>query len=157
MDRPEFHPGRSAQVILDGRVIGCLGALHPRLLKKLDLDSDVYAFEVEADAIAAGRLPFATELSRFPMVRRDIAVVLPHATPWSQVENVLRSAIGERLSDLVVFDRYAGPGLGSGLKSLAIGLILQDSYRTLTDQDADQCVASALAALERDCGGRLRG
>jgi len=61
------------------------------------------------------------------------------------------------LRDLLVFDRYSGTGLGSGLKSLAIGLILQDSYRTLTDQEADQIVASALAALERECGGRLRG
>ncbi|MEO8673860.1 MAG: phenylalanine--tRNA ligase subunit beta [Tahibacter sp.] len=156
-NRPEFHPGRHAEVILDGRPIGFVGALHPRLLKKLDLDTDVYAFEVDTDAIAAGRLPFAAELSRFPMVRRDIAVVLPATMPWSQVESVLRGAVGDRLSDLIVFDRYAGAGLGSGLKSLAIGLILQDSYRTLTDQDADQCVASALVALERDCGGRLRG
>lgn len=157
VDRPEFHPGRSAEVRVDGAFLGYLGALHPRLLKALDLDQDVYAFELDLDGLTAGRLPEAAELSRFPQVRRDIAVVLPEAVTWGQVETVLRSVGGAVLRDLLVFDRYSGTGLGSGLKSLAIGLILQDSYRTLTDQEADHLVASALAALERECGGRLRG
>ncbi|MBN8740201.1 MAG: phenylalanine--tRNA ligase subunit beta [Lysobacterales bacterium 69-70] len=156
-DRPEFHPGRSAEVRVNGAFLGYLGALHPRLLKALDLDQDVYAFELDLDGLTAGRLPEAAELSRFPQVRRDIAVVLPEAVAWGQVETVLRGVGGAVLRDLLVFDRYSGTGLGSGLKSLAIGLILQDSYRTLTDQEADHLVASALAALERECGGRLRG
>lgn len=157
VDRKDFHPGRSAEVLIDGIGAGFIGALHPRLLKALDLDQDVYAFELDQDRLTAGRLPAAAELSRFPQVRRDIAVVVPEAVSWSQAEQVVRGAVGSVLRELVVFDRYAGTGLGSGLKSLAIGLILQDSYRTLTDQDADQIVASALAALERECGGRLRG
>ena len=157
LDRPDFHPGRSAQVVIDGRPAGVVGALHPRLARALDLDVDVYAFEVDLDAALAGRLPVAAELSRFPSVRRDIAVVLPEAVAWAEVERILQVAVGEVLSERVVFDQYAGAGLGSGLKSLAIGLILQDSYRTLTDQDADRCVASAVAALERECGGKLRG
>ncbi|HSX59542.1 MAG TPA: phenylalanine--tRNA ligase subunit beta [Tahibacter sp.] len=156
-DRTDFHPGRSADVVVDGLVIGVIGALHPRLLKALDLDHDVYAFEVDLDGLTAGRLPEAVELSRFPQVRRDIAVVVPETVSWGQIENVLRGVEGSVLRDLVLFDRYSGTGLGSGLKSLAIGLILQDSYRTLTDQEADHFVASALAALERECGGRLRG
>jgi phenylalanyl-tRNA synthetase beta chain len=157
LDRPDFHPGRSAQVVIGGVPVGVVGALHPRLAKALDLDVDVYAFEVDLDGALAGRLPVAADLSRFPSVRRDIAIVLPEAVTWGEVERVLRAAVGEVLSERVVFDQYAGTGLGSGLKSLAIGLILQDSYRTLTDQDADRCVASAVAALERECGGRLRG
>jgi phenylalanyl-tRNA synthetase beta chain len=157
LDRKDFHPGRSAEVVVDGRSLGYVGALHPRLLKALDLDEDVYAFELDLEGLAAGRLPEAAELSRFPHVRRDIAVVVPESVTWAQVESVLRGMVGTALRELVVFDRYSGAGLGSGLKSLAIGLILQDSYRTLTDQDADHFVASALAALERECGGRLRG
>ncbi|TDR43191.1 phenylalanyl-tRNA synthetase beta subunit [Tahibacter aquaticus] len=157
LDRKEFHPGRSAEVFIGGESVGFVGALNPRLLKVLDLDQDVYAFELDLDGLTAGRLPAAAELSRFPQVRRDIAVVLPEEVSWSRAESVVRAAIGDALRELVVFDRYAGTGLGSGLKSLAIGLILQDSYRTLTDQDADHFVASALAALERECGGRLRG
>ena len=157
IDRPDFHPGRSAEVRVDGVVLGQVGALHPRLLKALDLDHDVYAFELDLDGLTAGRLPEAAELSRFPQVRRDIAVVVPETVSWGQVERVLRGIAGAVLRDLVLFDRYSGTGLGSGLKSLAIGLILQDSYRTLTDQEADHFVASAVAALERECGGRLRG
>lgn len=157
LDRPDFHPGRSAEVRLDGTQVGYVGALHPRLLKALDLDQDVYAFELDLDRLTAGRLPEAVELSRFPLVRRDIAVVVPESVGWAQIEHVLRRVSGEVLRDLILFDRYSGAGLGSGLKSLAIGLILQDSYRTLTDQEADLFVASAVAALERECGGRLRG
>lgn len=157
VDRPDFHPGRSAEVRLDGTHVGYIGALHPRLLKALDLDQDVYAFELDLDRLTAGRLPEAAELSRFPLVRRDIAVVVPETIAWAQVESVLRNVAGDVLRDLILFDRYSGAGLGSGLKSLAIGLILQDSYRTLTDQEADHFVASAVAALERECGGRLRG
>lgn len=157
IERPDFHPGRSAEVRVDGVVLGQVGALHPRLLKALDLDHDVYAFELDLDGLTAGRLPEAAELSRFPQVRRDIAVVVPETVSWGQIESVLRSIAGAVLRDLVLFDRYSGTGLGSGLKSLAIGLILQDSYRTLTDQEADHFVASAVAALERECGGRLRG
>lgn len=157
LDRPDFHPGRSAQIVIDGEPVGVVGGLHPRLLKTLDLDVDVYAFEVDLDRALAGRLPAAADLSRFPSVRRDIAVVLPQEVTWGQVERVLRTAVGEVLSERVVFDQYAGTELGSGLKSLAIGLILQDSYRTLTDQDADRCVGLAVTALERECGGRLRG
>jgi len=157
VDRKDLHPGRSAEVSVDGTKLGHIGALHPRLLKALDLDHDVYVFELDLDGLTAGRLPVAAELSRFPQVRRDIAVVLPETVSWTQVETVLRRIDGTVLRELVVFDQYSGGALGSGLKSLAIGLILQDSYRTLTDQEADHFVASALAALERECGGRLRG
>ncbi|MBL8300268.1 MAG: phenylalanine--tRNA ligase subunit beta [Rhodanobacteraceae bacterium] len=157
LDRPDFHPGRSAEIRLEGRVLGQIGALHPRLLKALDLDQDVYAFEIDMDGLTAGRLPAAVELSRFPQVRRDIAVVVPETVSWSEIESTLRNIPGVVLRDLVLFDRYSGTGLGSGLKSLAIGLILQDSYRTLTDQEADHFVALAVAALERECSGRLRG
>lgn len=157
VDRQDFHPGRSAEVSVDGSVLGHIGALHPRLLKALGLDYDVYAFELDLDGLTAGRLPAAAELSRFPQVRRDIAIALPEAVSWTQVESVLRDVGGTVLRELVVFDQYSGAALGSGLKSLAIGLILQDSYRTLTDQEADHFVASALVALERECGGRLRG
>jgi phenylalanyl-tRNA synthetase beta chain len=105
----------------------------------------------------AGRVPQGQELSKFPAVRRDIAVILPDAVAWAAVEAALRGALGAALQELFVFDQYQGASLGTGVKSLAIGLILQDSYRTLTDQDADAFVANAVAALERECQARLRG
>lgn len=152
-----LHPGRAARIFIGGREAGWIGHLHPRLLSALDIDREVVAFEVDVAPLAERAVPRAGELSRFPSVRRDLALVVADAMPWSQLEASLRGALGERLQQLVVFDRYVGPGLETGFKSLAIGLILQDVSRTLTDLDADQAVAAALAALERDCGARLRG
>ena len=151
------HPGRSATVWRDGRRIGWIGHLHPRLAKSLDLDGEVVGFELDLDPLAARAVPVAGELSRFPSVRRDLALVVPESTPWAALETSLRAALGARLSAVVLFDQYRGPGLETGTKSLAMGLILQDVSRTLTDQDADQAVSEALRALATDCGARLRG
>src|SRR5690606_4674129 len=150
------HPGRSAAVVRDGRDIGWVGHLHPALAKALDLDGEVVAFELDLEPLAARALPQAGALSRFPSVRRDVALVVPETTPWAALEDSLNAALGPLLREVVLFDRYVGPGLEPGSKSLAIGLILQDVSRTLEDRDADQAVARALEALARDCGARLR-
>jgi phenylalanyl-tRNA synthetase beta chain len=152
-----LHPGRAAEVWLDGHLAGSVGHLHPRLLKALDLDQEVVVFEVDLAPVVRRDLPRATALSRFPSVRRDLAVVVPAEMPWSRLEGAVRGALGDLLTDLRVFDQYAGPGLEAGFKSVAMGLILQDVSRTLNDQDADQAMASALDALMRECGARRRG
>jgi phenylalanyl-tRNA synthetase beta chain len=156
-DEPFGHPGRSATIWCDGRRIGWVGHLHPRLGKALDLEGEVVGFELELDSLVARALPVAGDLSRFPSVRRDLAVVVAETMPWSALERSLTQALGDRLHAVVLFDQYRGPGLETGAKSLAMGLILQDVYRTLTDQDADQAVSEALAALATDCGARIRG
>jgi phenylalanyl-tRNA synthetase beta chain len=152
-----LHPGRSAEILLDGKPIGTVGGLHPRLLKALDLDRDVYVFEVDLAALSAGDVPRAQALSRFPSLRRDIAIVVPVQIAYASIEACARAVLGPQLVEVVVFDQYLGANLGSEVKSLAMGLILQDDSRTLTDEDADKCVARALAALERECQARLRG
>jgi phenylalanyl-tRNA synthetase beta chain len=106
--------------------------------------------------LEARAVPKAGELSRFPSVRRDLAVLVAEDRPWADLEASLRQSLGGLLRDVKVFDRYAGKGLEMGVKSLAMGLILQDVSRTLTDSDVDKAVQAALAALERDCGARLR-
>jgi phenylalanyl-tRNA synthetase beta chain len=159
-DREELpawlHPGRGARVLLNGEPVGALGALHPRLLRALDQDEDVYAFEVEAEPLRRRMLASPRPLPRFPAVRRDIAVELPRTVPWAEIERSLRKTLGPMLADTFVFDVYTGPGLKQDQKSVAMGLILQDASRTLTDQDADGCVAAALASLETLFGARLR-
>lgn len=154
--RPWLHPGRSAAVSLEGETIGFVGHLHPGLVKALDLDGEVVVAELDLARLEARAVPRAGELSRFPAVRRDIAVLVAEDLPWARLETSLRAALGPLLREVTVFDRYAGKGLETGIKSLAMGLILQDVSRTLTDRDAEQAVQSALAALERDCGARLR-
>ncbi len=153
---PFGHPGRSASVWRDGRRIGWVGHLHPGLAKALDLDGELVGFELDLAPLAERAVPLASELSRYPSVRRDIALVVPESTPWAALQASLETALGPLLREVRLFDRYVGPGLDSGSKSLAMGLILQDVSRTLTDRDADQAVATALQALAKDCGARLR-
>jgi phenylalanyl-tRNA synthetase beta chain len=152
-----LHPGRGARVARDGKTVGYLGALHPQLAKALDLGADVHVLELALEPLLARRLPKAQAIPRFPMVRRDIAVDLPEEVSWSQVEQTVRNSLGERLKELQLFDRYSGKGVEVGRKSLAMGLILQDASRTLTDEDADRCVREAIAALEQTCKAKLRG
>jgi phenylalanyl-tRNA synthetase beta chain len=154
---PWLHPGQGASLHRGGRLVGYLGALHPDLARTLDIDDDLFMFELEVDDIAARPLPRAEAVSRYPSVRRDLSFELPEGVAYAQVEASIRDAVGETLKDIVLFDRYAGANLGAGIKSLAIGLILQERYRTLTDQDADRCVTLAVAALETGCKAKLRG
>ncbi|HEX5305679.1 MAG TPA: phenylalanine--tRNA ligase subunit beta [Dyella sp.] len=152
-----LHPGRGARVARDGVTVGYLGALHPQLAKALDLGPDVHVLEVALEPLLARRLPRARPVPRFPSVRRDLALDLPEAVSWSQIEQVVRDTLGDVLSSLKLFDRYSGKGVEAGRKSLAMGLILQDASRTLTDDDADRCVREAVTALEKSCKARLRG
>ncbi|WP_426688106.1 phenylalanine--tRNA ligase subunit beta [Rhodanobacter ginsengiterrae] len=152
-----LHPGRGARVARDGATVGYLGALHPQLARVLDLGTDVHVLELALEPVLQRRLPLALSVARFPAVRRDIAVDVPETVAWSQIEQVVRSTLGERLKELRLFDRYSGKGVEAGRKSLAMGLILQDASRTLTDDDADRCVREAIAALEQTCKAKLRG
>ncbi len=152
-----LHPGRGARVSRAGQPVGFLGTIHPRLAHALGLGGDIQLLEVAVAALLERKLPWAHAVARFPSVRRDLALDLPEDTAWVQVEQVLRTTLGSRLFALRLFDQYRGPGLEAGRKSLAVGLILQDASRTLTDEDADRCVREAVAALEQACKAKLRG
>ena len=152
-----LHPGRAARVARDGQTVGYLGALHPQLARLLDLGTDVHVLELALEPLLARRLPKAQPVSRFPTVRRDIAVDVPEEISWSQIEQTVRRTLDTRLKELQLFDRYSGKGVEAGRKSLAMGLILQDDSRTLTVDDADRCVREAIAALEKTCTAKLRG
>jgi phenylalanyl-tRNA synthetase beta chain len=137
--------------------VGYLGALHPQLARTLDLGADVHVLELRLEPLLTRRLPLARPVPRFPAVRRDIAMDLPEEIHWSQIEQTVRGSLGPWLQELRLFDRYSGKGVEAGRKSLAMGLILQDASRTLTDDDADRCVREAVAALEQTCKAKLRG
>ncbi|HEV2608352.1 MAG TPA: phenylalanine--tRNA ligase subunit beta, partial [Xanthomonadaceae bacterium] len=154
---PWLHPGRSAEVWRGEARLGWIGHLHPRLLKALDLDTEVLAFELDLEPLAARAIPATTPLSRYPLIRRDLALVVSDATTWATVEATLKSALGALLREVRLFDVYRGTGLDPDTRSVAMGLILQDVSRTLTDHDADSAVAAAVSALQRECGAVLRG
>lgn len=155
------HPGRSARVLrVDGagepRIAGWIAQLHPALQQTLDIDQAVIAFELDLAVLRTRAVPCARALSRYPSVRRDLAFVLDDTVPWAAVQASVCAAAGPMLRQLQLFDRYTGAGVESGRKSLAIGLILQDESRTLTDSDVDAVVADVIAALQRDHGAFIR-
>ena len=155
------HPGRSADVYrLDeagGEVrIGWIGQVHPRLQQALDIDVDVLAFELDLDVLLARNLPRAAAMSKYPSVRRDLAFVVAESVSWAAMQATVRRVAGQALRELRLFDRYAGKGVENGFKSLAMGLILQDETRTLTDREVDAVVAEVVATLEREHGAAIR-
>ena len=137
--------------------LGWIGELHPRLARALDLDVDVTASELALAPRRPRPLPLARPLSKFPSVRRDLAFVVPEAVGWAQLEASIQASAGPLLTALRLFDRYAGKGVEPGFKSLAMGLILQEDSRTLTDPDVDVVVARVIETLARDHGARIRG
>ena len=151
------HPGRSADVYRDGVYLGWIGQLHPRLQRSLDLDVDVVAFELDLEPLFRRAVAKAGALSKYPSVRRDLAFVVAEPVTWGAVSAAVRRAAGTVLRDLVLFDKYQGKGVEPGFKSLAMGLILQDESRTLTDREVDATVASVTEALQREHGAVIRG
>ena len=158
---PFGHPGRQAavfRVFEDGHEtrLGWIGQLHPRLQKALDLDHDVVAFELDLAPLLARPIARARALSKFPSVRRDLAFVVAESVSWADLRATVQAAAGPELKDVLLFDRYVGAGVESGFKSLAMGLILQDEARTLTDRDVEQTVSKVISALQQTHGASLR-
>jgi phenylalanyl-tRNA synthetase beta chain len=152
---PASHPGRSARILLDGRAIGWIGELHPQWQQQYDLAQAVVWFEVELDALARGSVPKAVDVSRFPGVRRDLAVVVDDRVT---VQSLLQAMQAEKIPHVVeleLFDLYRGKGVEQGKKSLAFRVLLQDTQKTLTDAEIDQSIARLLAVLQQQ-GAQLR-
>jgi len=153
---PALHPGQGAQIEREGRQLGWIGMLHPELQHKLDLAGNVFLFEIDLEVLGEGLLPAFQPLSKFPQIRRDIALVVDSATSYRQIRDLVATAGGEILKDIRVFDVYTGQHVESGRKSLALGLILQASSHTLTDEEVDDVVGRVLRTLEIQIGAQLR-
>ncbi len=153
---PALHPGQSARLLLDGREIGLAGALHPALAERMDLGQPVYLFDLDIGVLSQGRVPRFQPLSRFPSVRRDLAVVVDADVSFGRVAASVRALQHPLISDFMIFDVYSGSGVASGRKSFALGLILQDMSRTLEDDDVEQTIMTVLAKLNADLGATLR-
>lgn len=151
-----FHPGQCARIERNGQAVGFVGTLHPQLATELDIDQQVLMFEVQLDGISAGRLPAFKELSRFPEVRRDLALVVKAEVPAEQLMAAMRSAAGEFLTQIRLFDVYQGKGVQEGCKSLAVGLTWQHPSRTLTDDEVSAATQAILTVLADNFAATLR-
>ena len=152
-----LHPGQSAAIKLDGVTVGYLGAMHPGLVKDLDLHGPVFMFEVDLASISMGLLPAYQTLSKFPEMRRDLAIVLDQQISVAKVTDYIQFSAGEWLKSVRLFDVYQGPGIEAGQKSLALGLTWQHPERTLTDDEVNQWVEEVVKDLSQNAGASLRG
>jgi phenylalanyl-tRNA synthetase beta chain len=150
-----LHPGRSARILRQGQEVGWLGELHPSLVKQLDFTDTPVLFELDMDALGVEK-PQYNEISRFPQVRRDLAVVVDETVALSALAERVRLSASSLLCELRIFDVYRGPGVEAGRKSVALGLIFQDISRTLTDQDVEQAIASIVTDLRTSLNAKIR-
>ncbi len=153
---PALHPGRCARVVIGGEATGWLGQLHPALANQYGLDGEVYLFELDAEKTFAANVPSSAPISRYPAVRRDIALVVEETLEVADIVATARDEAGVLARSVFVFDIYRGGAIDSGRKSVALGLILQETSRTLTDEDADQTVSAVVARLERKYNAKIR-
>ena len=153
---PALHPGQTARIERDGREVGYVGAIHPELSKNLGLDRPVFVFELVLAEVALGKMPKFQELSRFPEVRRDLALLADRDVAASAVLEVIRENAGEWLTDLRLFDVYQGKGIDPHRKSLAVGLTWQHPSRTLNDDEVNTTTQNILTSLEKRLNATLR-
>jgi len=154
---PWMHPGASTVIKLKEKEIGWCGAVHPLVLKALDIKKAVHAFELDLDLLLQREVPFAKSISRFPSVRRDLALLLPDSVSYAQVRECIRVSAGVLLEKMLLFDVYQGVNLKKGYKSLAIGLIFKNVCSTLKDEDVDSVIETVVSDLEKLLGAQLRG
>jgi len=151
-----LHPGQSARIERDGKPIGLLGALHPQLAKALGISQPVFLFELQADALLQGQLPQFAGLSRFPAVRRDLALLVEATQEAADLLAAIRDSAGDWLTELALFDVWQPKEDAKAQKSLAFSLTWQHPSRTLTDAEISDSIESILAAVKQRFNATLR-
>jgi phenylalanyl-tRNA synthetase beta chain len=153
---PALHPGQTAVITRNAEPVGYLGLIDPRVAKSLGLEQNAYLFEVKLSGLASRRVPQATNLSKFPEVRRDIAVIVDKNVSAAEIGGCVKSVEINALQNLKLFDVYQGEGIDLNRKSIALGLTFQDASRTLTDDEINDFVAKIIEALSTQLGASLR-
>jgi phenylalanyl-tRNA synthetase beta chain len=154
---PALHPGRSARIFIDGRDAGWIGELHPRWQQKYELPAAPVLFEIDTAAMAHVELPHHQAVSKFPPVVRDMAIVVAENVETQDLLQAIRSHSDPFVRDIRLFDVYRGKGISLQEKSLAFRIVMQDTGKTLTDQEADLAMTKISQALAQRFGARLRG
>jgi phenylalanyl-tRNA synthetase beta chain len=153
---PALHPGQSARIRRAGHPVGWIGALHPEHASRMDLTYPVFVFELDTQSALSAQLPEYREISKYPAIRRDIAVIVDEATAADPLIASVRDSGGALLKGVSVLSVYQGRQIEKGKKSIALGLQLQDTSRTLTDQEADAIVARVVEQLANRHGAAIR-
>jgi len=153
---PALQPGQSAQILRAGAPAGWIGALAPALQQAIDIPRKIYLMELDLEVLEPARLPVFRPLSRYPSVRRDLAVIVDASLEMATIRKALVEAAGEILTNIVIFDVYQGQNIEKTKKSLAIGLTLQHPSRTLADEDINTIINKCINVLEAQFNAELR-
>ncbi|MBE5754340.1 MAG: phenylalanine--tRNA ligase subunit beta [Clostridiales bacterium] len=153
-----MHPTRSADIVVNGKVVGYFGQIHPNIITELDVDKAVYGGEIYYENLVNAfndKIVFKA-ISKYPMIERDLAVVLNDNVLCGDVIKVIRQAGGEYLDSVSLFDIYQGTQIGEGKKSMAFNLIFISYDRTLNVEEIDKVMKNILDALVEKLGAELR-
>ncbi len=154
-----LHPGRQADVLIDGQLVGYMGQLHPAVCQKMKIKQDVYVANFVVKAIQDIVLPQWQSVSKFPKIRRDLSILISDELSWHQVSEAVKQSLGEQAELLVglnLFDVYKGEHIEKGYKSLAMALIFQEKNRTLEDKEVDKLVSKAVSFLAEQFNAEVR-
>ncbi len=158
--QPSFHPGRCAQLVVGGDVVGYAGELHPRVCAAWELPERSCAFELNLDAVIAhgtAHVPVGPSVHTYPVAKEDVALVVDETTPANVVQSALVQGAGELLEEVRLFDVFRGAQLGEGKKSLAFALRFRAPDRTLEVAEVAAARTSAISRAQEVCGAQLRG
>ena len=151
-----LHPGQTAKITKNGKYVGCIGTLHPELERKLSLNGRTLVFELKLSDVLVQKIPEASDISRFPANRRDLAIVVKEDVDAKKVLQLIEKVGGNYLIDLNLFDVYRGQGINDGFKSLAIALVLQDNSKTLEEKDITDVIDRVVETLKSELNASLR-
>ena len=157
-ENPSYHPGRCADILIDGKLAGTIGQIHPLVAETYGIGGEVYVADLDFTTIEASLAEERVfhSLPRFPAVTRDLALVCDEALTVGELERCISNAAGKLLRKINLFDIYRGPGIAPGKKSVAFSLELRADDRTLTDEDSTGVVEKVLTALKEEKNVTLR-
>ncbi len=153
-----YHPTRCADVVVNGEVIGSIGQIHPQIIDKLDADKPVYAGEISYSKLEKqfNTKIVAKQISKFPTVERDLAIIVENSITHAQIEDIIKRASGKYLDSIKLFDIYQGAQIGEGKKSMAYNLVFVADDRTLNIEEVDNIIKKILKSLSYQLGAELR-
>lgn len=152
-----LHPGRQASIEIEGKNMGWIGQIHPELCRRIGVKKEVYAFELFMKNIQNTTLPEFEDISKFPSVRRDLAMIVNDEVSHQQIAQLISDEIGDLLVDTIVFDEYKGENIEKGKRSLAVGLVMQQKNATFEDKDVDKLMSKVVSSMTENLSIEIRG
>ncbi|MCY4226198.1 MAG: phenylalanine--tRNA ligase subunit beta [Gammaproteobacteria bacterium] len=155
-DRPVFQPGQGAEILIGGQLIGLMGKLHPAHARQFDIEADLFMLEVVMQHLLHAELPRFVDVSHYPPVHRDLALVVEEQVEVQFIEDQIKSSAGSLLKNVILFDVFRGGNLSRNAKSMAFGLTFQSNLGNLTAHEIDDLIGKIIRDLKARINVKLR-